>query len=215
MEKHDNLTTTEINTYMNSFQAIINTFLNHTPINMTMRIWRDADLYGRDEYFKALEEGVEKAKLQYEALPVERQQQFQKLGSLNIKWKGKEDWSNLSEDEKEQKIVKGIYYELAATNVLNRIQFTAKGEDKVCLFTKAAPLFIGIGSTKNSIVKHWTGVGVLEKKLDSYEERILSPSQYDSVQKIPHRTLPISLIPLLNLKEILVFDESLNFRKPI
>ncbi len=48
MEKHDNLDTTEINTYMNSFQTVINSFLKYTPLNMTVRIWRDADLYGRD-----------------------------------------------------------------------------------------------------------------------------------------------------------------------
>jgi len=215
MERHDNLDITEINTYMNSLQIILNSFLKYTPVNMTARIWRDEDLYGRDEYFKALDEGLEDAKKQYELASAEKQMNWQKLGRLNIKWKGKEDWNGLNEEEKKKKIVKGIYFEIAAVNVLKRFQMTAKGEDKVCIFTEASPLFIGTGSTKNSIVKHWTGFGVLEKRNENYEDRILSPSQLEQVNTIPSKTFPISLIPLSNLKQISLFNTPSKFTHTI
>ncbi len=66
-------------------------------------------------------EGVAQAKQNYESLPPEQQLHFQKIGTLNIKWSGKEDWSTLTEKEKQQKIIRGIYFELVATSVLKRL----------------------------------------------------------------------------------------------
>ncbi len=61
------------------------------------------------------------------------------------------------------------------------------------------------------MVKHWTGFGVLEKRNELYEEHILSPLQLEQVQTLQNKKYPVSLIPLLNLKEITVFDTPLDF----
>lgn len=211
MEKHDNLTTEEIEKYINSFQSLINAFLKYTPLNVSIKIWKDADLYSRNEYFPILEDGYKKASEQYAHMTLQQQNHFLKLGRLNIKWRGKEDWTTLPEAVKEEKIKQGAIWELAAMNNLDRVQQTAKGEDKVLLFTVGTPAFIGIGSTQNSIVKHWTGFGVLEKDNDKYRERILSPSQFEEIRNNPHTVEPVHLLPLDNFKTVWVYPHRLDF----
>ena len=211
MEKHDNLTTEEIENYINSFQSLINAFLKYTSLNISVKIWKDADLYSRSEYFPILEDGYKKASEQYANMSTQQQNHFLKLGRLNIKWQGKEDWTSLPEIAKEEKIKQGAIWELTAMNNLDRVQQTAKGEDKVLLFTVGTPAFIGIGSTQNSIVKHWTGFGVLEKDNDKYRERILSPSQFEQIKGDPHTVEPINLLPFSNFATVWVYPNRLDF----
>jgi len=144
-------------------------------------------------------------------MSTQQQNHFLKLGRLNIKWQGKEDWTSLPEIAKEEKIKQGAIWELTAMNNLDRVQQTAKGEDKVLLFTVGTPAFIGIGSTQNSIVKHWTGFGVLEKDNDKYRERILSPSQFEQIKGDPHTVEPINLLPFSNFATVWVYPNRLDF----
>ena len=211
MEQHDNLPTEEIERYVTSFQTLLNIFLKYTPMNISMRIWKDADLYGRDEYFSTLKEAYKEAEAHYIALSPTQQAFYQKLGRLNIKWKGKEDWTTLSSEEKEEKIRQGAIWELTATMNLKRVDQTAKAKDKILLFTKSSPLFINIGSTKTSSVKHWTGFGVLEQKKNEYNERILSPSQFEKANALPYALEPIHIIPLKNFSTVRVYPTPFSF----
>lgn len=213
MEKHDNLTTQEIEKYIGSLQMLVNEFCNYLPSNFTIKIVKDADIYPREEYFRKLEDGVEKAKEQYSALSKEKKDNYSRMGRLNIKWHGKEDWSQLTQEQKDEKVYQGILYEMAATSNLPKVAEAVKGEDKVCLFTSSAPIFIGIGSTKTSITKHWTGFGVLEHVENHYYDRILSPQQFEDTQKLPHEVYKVSLFSLKNLQEIKVYEGRFDFRK--
>jgi len=214
MEKHDNLTIEEIEKYINSFQMIINAFLKFTPLNISIKIWKDADLYGRSEYFPILEKGYNEAEKLFLAMTEAQKNHYLKLGRLNIKWDGKEDWTKLSPAEKEEKVRQGAIWELAATSNLSRIHLTAKGEDKILLFTFNTPAFIGIGSTQGSVVKHWTGFGVLEQDGEIYRERILSPSQFEKVKNDIHTVIPTYLLPLKNLESVWVYPQPFNFTHP-
>jgi len=210
-EKHDNLTTKEIEQYITSFQTLINLFLKYTPTNISIRIWKDADLYGRDEYFATLDEVYKEAEKQYEAMTPERKTKYKKLGELNIKWHGQEDWTKLTTSEKEEKIRIGGIWELAGTANLHRIDHTAKGNDKILLMTVSTPQFINIGSTKTSVTKHWTGFGVLEQTENGYNERILSPSQFEKANTLPYTLEPIHIIPLKNFSTIRVYPTPFSF----
>lgn len=213
MEMHDNLTTKEIKAYVDSFQNLLDEFQKYLPKNLTIKILKDADIYTRDEYFQRLEEGVEIAKKQYQDLSLEKKDKYHKLGALNIKWQGKEDWSKLSDKEKDQKIHKGVLYEMSATANLPKVMATVKSDDKICLFTNPAPIFIAVGSTKNSVTKYWTGFGVLEYYDNKFHDRVLSPSQFINLKSKKHSISKINLIDLKNLENIWIYEQRFNFAK--
>lgn len=213
MEKHDNLTTEEIQKYVDSFQKLINEFSKNLPNNIRITIQRDADLYPRKEYFKELERVTPAATKKYDAFPESKKLAYKKMSMLNIKWDGAEDWTTLPDPEKEEKIRMSGIYEKAGTSELKKVSEIFTSANNICVFTKAGPLFIGIGSTKSSIAKHWVGFGVLVKKGDSYSAVILTPSQYKDALKMPHAIENISILDDSNFKEIMVFDKPFLFHR--
>ncbi len=213
METHDNLTTEEIKAYMDSLQNLFNEFGKHTPKNIKMSILRDADIYSREEYFEALEKGKDKAAEDIKSWQETKVKDFERMAQLNIKWNGREDWTKLNEKEKQQKIHLAALYEQAATSNLPKVMDTVKAPNIVLLFTKASPIFIGIGSTYTSMAKHWVGYGVLEVHKDTYIPRILTPSQYEKTKTKTCTTPAITLNLGTNFSKVQVFSEPLAFEK--
>jgi hypothetical protein len=207
MELHDNLTTEEIQTYVSSFNQLLEQFRKHLPKNITISILRDADLYDRDEYFSALEEGKTQAEKDYKNLPKSKTDDLARMSNLNIKWKGREDWTQLSQEEKDNKVYLAALYEMAATSQLKKVAEKVKSPDNVLVFTKSTKDFIGIGSTKASVAKHWVGFGILQKKGESYLPVILTPSQFNEALKQQYKTFSVDLISMPNFKEVFVFDK--------
>jgi hypothetical protein len=205
MEKHDNLTTQEINQYMQGLQSLFDSFSKYLPSNIKINIVKDADIYSRDEYFKALEDGITEAKKVMQTWPKAIIDDKERMANLNIKWNGREDWTKLSVGEKQQKIVLARLYEQAAGSNLPKVMERVKAPDLILLFTKSAPIFIGIGSTKTSIAKYWVGTGVLEKDENKYYERVLTPSQYETIKNQPHEIIKTKLVKGKNFSEIWVY----------
>jgi len=162
MELYDNLTTEEIQEYVDSFQELIDQFSRYLPVNFKISILRDADLYSRDEYFAKLDQGRKLAEESYQSWSEDKKQDFLRMAKLNIKWQGKEDWTVLSASVKQAKLYQAALYEIAATQNLEKVLEMVKSPENILVFTKATPDFIGIGSTKSSMAKHWVGFGVLE-----------------------------------------------------
>jgi len=214
MEKHDNLPTADITAYMKSFESLISSFRISLPSNIAISIFKDSDIYERNEYFKALESGKEKARIDMQTWPPEKIQDYHRMAHLNIKWDGIEDWTKLTDEQKQGKIEDAGMYEYAATTSLPKIMTTVKAENFVLLFTKANPLMIGIGSTYSSIAKHWVGYGVLEQRRDSFLPRILTPSQLEQSSSLSQVLERVDLIPSLrNFSEIEIFNKHLEFKK--
>lgn len=213
METHDNLTTEEIKAYMDSFTHLQAEFQKYLPKNIKLSILRDADIYSRDEYFKALEEGKVKAEQDIKGWTEAKIKDFERMATLNIKWNGKEDWTKLSEEGKQEKIHLAALYEQAATSNLPKVMNLVKSPDSILLFTKAAPIFIGIGSTYTSMAKYWVGTGVLQDHKDSYIPRILTPSQYESVKEQEHDSVSVTLGLGKNFGKVDVYHKPLVFEK--
>ena len=212
MEKHDNLTTEEITAYGRSFQKLIDAFATYLPSNITLRILRDADIYDRKSYFESLEVGRKIAERTFSSWPEEKVHNYTKMAKLNIKWKGKEDWSVLSEKDKDAKIRLALLYEEAAISSLPKVMEVVKSPANVLVFTKPTLSMIGIGSTYTSVAKHWVGFGVLEKDGERYYPRILSPSQYDKAKVMDTESVSVlGFIPLRHCQEILLFSQRLQF----
>ncbi|MEN8253644.1 MAG: hypothetical protein ABFQ62_04700 [Patescibacteria group bacterium] len=214
MELHDNLPEDEIQAYIDSFQKLIDEFQKYLPSNFKISILKDADIYSREEYFEKLEEGKVEAEKQYKTWDEAKKQRYLKMSELNIKLDGKEDWSFLSEEEKQNKLYLAALYETAATSNLEKVFKLVKAPENILVFTKATPDFIGIGSTRNSMAKYWVGFGVLEtNSKGKLKPRVLTPSQYKAAIKQPYEKIKSDLISGKNFEEVLVFEKPFNFRK--
>lgn len=212
MELHDNLTTKEIATYVDSLQKIITAFLAYCPTNITIEILRDVDIYSRDEYFTALETGRKQATTEFAQWPPERQADYTRMAKLNIKWRGSERWDLLNESEQQNKLYQAALYEIAATQNLPRVFEKVKSPENVLVFTKPTKDFIGIGSTHSSVAKYWVGYGVLETDGQRFYERVLSPSQWENCQKTEYHTESITITGIEFLPELCIFPR-LDFSK--
>lgn len=214
MQKSNNLSKDEVDAYVSSFRSIVEEFLKYIHPNVTIKIVCDSDFYDADTYFNMLEGSPAQAIEQYNAFPPEKKEKYRKSSKINIHWNGKKDWAILDEREKEEKIYQGALYEVKG-NIHNfpKIQDWVNGEDKIIIFPQGKNEFVGIGSTKSSIVKHWVGFGVLEKKGDRYKEIIVSPSQFELIKNNTHEVVLLSFMLSSNLKEIGVYTHPIFSRQ--
>lgn len=205
MEFHDNLTKSEIQAYQNSFQELLKSFAAYTPKNMKLSIVTESDLYPGDLYDDAISNDLSRAEVSFDAFSNERKQAWEKSARLNIKLDGKEDWTKLTEEEMNQKIRFACIYEEAAAYCLKKVWAELITDEVVLIFVKQIAFSIAIGSTRTSTAKHWVGFGVLEEDNKGYYERILTPSQFNTLKDKPHKVVPIQLLKGKNFSEIQIF----------
>jgi hypothetical protein len=209
MQKSNNISEADINRYISSFQKIIDMFTPSTPHNISIKIVTDAHFYDSQTYFRMLENVSNEAKILFEEFPIEKKEKYLKSSRLNIQWEGKENWTILSDTQKQEKIYQGALYEVkGGVDFFPKIKEWVFDTDKIIIFPQGKPEFLGIGSTKNSVVKHWVGFGILARKNEGFEEQILSPLQLEKVQLIPHQVIQTMSTQIKNLNEVWVYDES-------
>lgn len=197
MQKSNNLSAEEVKLYIDSFQTLINLFLKFTPPNLKISIVKDVDFYAENEYFSILEKSLVNAATVFDQFPIERKEKYLKSSRLNIKG-----------DADEEKIKLGALYEVAGNvDCFPKINEWVFDKDKIIIFPQSKTEFIGIGSTHSSITKYWTGFGVLEKNKDGFNDRILSPRQFEMVNKLTYDTVPTKIINLKNFSDIQVYNQ--------
>jgi hypothetical protein len=181
------------------------------PNNFSISITKDIDFYTREEYFETIESSLVKAKQDFENSPENIKQSLLKSSELNIKWDGNIDMTTYSPSEKADRILKGAYYEKALSYLEAPKVFT-KSDDKILLFIKSSSGFIGIGSNKTSMTKHWIGTGIIENRESKLIDRILSPRQFEEIKSVL-KFENINLINMKNFKKIGIYNGTLDFTK--
>lgn len=207
-QTHNNLSESEVVAYLESFQALIDQFQPFLPANITIKIERDLDRHSRRHYNSALKKALVLAKDEFYAWPQAKQDDYIRRAKLNIKWDGVEDWTILSDIEKDEKVTRAVLYEYAATQVILEKDKVKRG---VILSTLPKEDSIGVGSTSTSIAKHWVGVGTLEESKGLLYPRILSPSQYEYANQLMHESVELSLIPGKIFSSIEVYPKHFDF----
>lgn len=207
-QTHNNLSESEVVAYFESFQDLIYRFKTYLPDNINIKIERDLDAHSRKQYNSALKRALLLADTEYYNWPKAKQADYIRRAKLNIKWDGVEDWTELSEKEKDKKVEMAVLYEYAATQVILEKDKVKRG---VILSTLPKEDSIGVGSTSTSIAKHWVGVGALEESKGILYPRIFSPSQYEYARKLNHESEKISLISEDAFSKIEVFPKHFDF----
>jgi hypothetical protein len=213
-QRHDNLPAADVHAYVASFTALIDGFRSYLPGNVSLAIVKDTDLYERDEYYALLDDLIARFRPRFSSLNEALRNDLLVQSRRNIQWNGTEDWATLDEAEQEDKILLGAITEIAGMSMKKQGEFIGN-KDHVLLFVKAGRGngFLGIGSTKSSVTKHWTGIGLLEDRGGKLHDVILSPTQWHKVESLPRQVCEVDLLGLRNLKQAMVVAERLDFSR--
>lgn len=182
IERMDNVPAADTSAYFDSFKNLLAEFAKHQPANFRIDIVRIGDLYSDKEAMeKELAANVDRFREEFARSDEDRRQKMLTTSELNITWKGAKDWSGLSDSEKRKIIEMGPVYHDAYCALAKRQEFN-RGEDKIVIFPTVIRNAIAIGTTKSTVTKFWTGVGVLEIDGTDFKDLVLSPSQIEKAQ---------------------------------
>ena len=182
VERMNNIAAADTNAYFNSFKALLAVFRKQLPENFTVDIVRVGDLYqNKPEMEAEFATLVEKVKYDYEhVLDPEKKKRKMVMSELNINWQGAEDFTKFTAEEKQQFVTRGAIYHDAYCMLSKRQQFN-RGDEKIVIFTMLVPNAIAIGTTKRSVTKFWTGLGVLEQSGSDFHAKVIAPSGLENL----------------------------------
>ena len=209
IEKIDNYKRKDLDSYTESFQKLINEFSKYLPGNIKLSLKRVVpDIYEIEAYRKELELIVDS--LRKQGISPEIRKTLKRGFDFNFRLDGRVDYSKINQAELDKIVEDLMYYSDGYLKLRKRRDFV-RGEDKVVVFSNKIPNAVDIGSTTVSRAKFWVGTGVIEAVNGKIYDRILSPKQFDSTcaRAKPYK---VNVIDMPNFKEILVFNERLNFR---
>jgi hypothetical protein len=170
MTKLDNLDREEVEKYIKSYQAVIDFLKQYQPQNFKMTITPVSSQFkSKSDFWQSIDRNL--AELDKNGLPILTDRQ-RAMVELNVRPTA----AQLKDNEWREKVYQ-----------FHNAYLATKGEpgyhkgraDKILVFTQPLPsgTTISVGSTKNSVMKFWIGVGVLKPKDDGFDMTILSPSQ--------------------------------------
>lgn len=167
IEDIDNLSPSEIESYLDSYQALIDFLKPYQPNNLKMTITPlSSQFTSRQEFEQKLsdnEKDLELPTLDVTARRmVELNARVDDIITTDPKWREK------------------IYRKHNAyLKIKGETGYHKNRQDKILVFSQPLPsgTTISLGTTKSSIAKFWVGVGALKTSSDSYKQVILSPQQ--------------------------------------
>ena len=175
--------------YNAAFRKITDYVNHHTeyPINLNLVLARD--FYDREELLKKMQKYLPEVQERFNALPKEEQEIRLKRAETNIMWNGKEDLTNISEEEKR----KIIYESRTLNESFLDIDYELRGKEyfeKENLIPLLGSFGLGAGgeawlhlaSNKSSLVDFWAGIGILEIREDKIIEKTVSKTQFDKIK---------------------------------
>ena len=171
----DNIPKEDVQSYIDSYQSLINFLKSYQPDNLKMTITTVGGQFASEEAFdKSLYSNLEKlTKETPGGLPVLNDAQVAMV-ELNTK--------PTDEQLKDPRWKEKVYHLHNAYMATKAEPGYHKGRpEKIMAFTQPLPsgTTISVGTTKSSIMKFWIGVGVLQQIQDGFKQIILSPSQLE------------------------------------
>jgi len=199
--KIDNIDIKDIETYINSYQKLIDSLKAYQPPNFKMTITRVGDQFESPAAFDAsLEKNVQKLQSTLPGgLPKLDERQLAMV-ELNVKTN-----ADQLKDPKWREKVHLIHDGYMATKA--EPGYHKNRPEKILVFSNLLPsgTVIAVGTTKDSVMKFWIGAGVLKPRDDSFRQIILSPSQLETAH-FKWETVELGL-PGKNFHKIRVLEE--------
>lgn len=190
----------------------LNEFLaKYLPENFKLTTKKMHDMYDTSLLWNRVNEALKEGEKEFDQRPKDEQEKLINRAYFNIMWKGKEDWSNLSEKEKMDK----AKWSILINQLYLNFDFDYRGD----YYAENIPLatayglspndnpdgWITLGTTKASQVDFWIGKGVAEYRNGKFIPKILTKNQFEKESQFIKR-IDTNIVPLssLNVASILV-----------
>ncbi len=171
VSRMDNIPQKDIDAYQESFTRLLEFVKQYLPNGVEFVYNRVADQYAEDEFDKELEQNITKLKSDLPGGLPAMDEVRRALVELNVKLTSGQD----QDPQWREKVL--LIHDAYALASKRRPYY--RNENKVMVVNTPLKGAIAIGTTKSSVAKYWCGLGVLEKRGDSYVEKILSPKQLE------------------------------------
>ncbi len=182
VERMNNIKPEAMEIYAKAFQRCLEEIKPDLPDNLNMSYIRLGQLYDSKELLeKELKLTFAFNMNKFRTWSEEKKERMRKRALLNFCPSGPlaaSDLSGISEEELQKRLIQGAVYHDAFEDCSKRRDFVL-AEDKILLFCTPIPQAVAIGTTKASVTKFWTGVGVCENGL----HKVLSPLAWQQRQK--------------------------------
>ncbi len=194
VERMNNVPSMDTQKYLQSFRKLLEFIKPYIPQNLNFTLNRVADQYeNQEEFEKDLVGFIEKFQVELGGkLPILTPQQTSTI-ELNVKLKPEQ--ANDSNWREKVFIIHEAYARISKRRPYYRTL------DKIMVALTPIVNSLAIGTTKTSVMKFWIGVGVLERREDSFIENIFSPKQLES-RKFIKEEISIQGLDGKNFKKI-------------
>lgn len=194
VERMNNVPSSDTHKYLQSFGELLEFIKPYIPENLNFTLNRVVDQYeNQEEFEKDLETSIKKVKEELTGkMPILTPQQIATI-ELNVKLK-----PNQANDPYWREKVFIIHEGYAR---ISKRRPYYRNLDKIMIALTPIVNSLALGTTKTSVVKYWVGVGVLEKRGDSFIENILSCKQLNS-RKFITEEISIKGLEGKNFKQI-------------
>lgn len=198
VERLNNVPSSDTQKYLQSFRQLLDFIKSYVPKNLNFTLNRVADQYkSQEEFEKDLDESIKKVKEELNGkMPILTPQQIVTI-ELNVKLKP----DQATDPYWREKVF--IIHEGYARISKRRPYY--RNSDKIMIALTPIVNSLALGTTKTSVVKYWVGVGVLEKRGDSFIENILSLKQLES-RKSKKEEISIGGLDGKNFKRIRIIS---------
>ncbi len=177
VERMNNIRADAMEKYADSFCKKLKAIKSFFPENLKMSYVRLAELYSDQKELEAeLSEKFNEHTERYKEWTDDKKEKMLKRAKLNFCISGPlaaKNLSSISAEDYARRLKDGAVYHDAFEDCSRRREFVL-AQDKILLFCTPIPQAVAIGTTKASVTKFWTGVGIFENGL----EKVLSPSQW-------------------------------------
>lgn len=181
-----------LESYSSAFQELIVWFNKLTPTNLEFRFSRVSDRCDKRAIISKVESLLPERKAAFEKLADDQKAVELNRSLRSVNWHGKQDLSELSEDEKYQRIIESRLIELAFYDVEGEPEFMGEyywSDNHICIcfsfgLSPDNDNFgdLTIATSHGSIVDFWIGRGVIKHHADKFLPTIVSRQQYEKLK---------------------------------
>ena len=175
--------------YNLAFRKLIDFINNKTDYPIDLNLVLARDFYDRDELLEKMYKYLPEVQERFDALSDEEKEIRLRRAETNIMWKGKENLTNISDEDRK----KFIYNSRTLNEAFLDIDYEMRGKEyfeKENLIPLLGSFGLGAGgeawlhlaSNKSSMVDFWAGMGILEIREDKIIEKTISKKQYDQIK---------------------------------
>lgn len=195
VSRMDNIPQIDIDAYQASFRELLDFVRPYLPKNVMFDYHRVAEQYGPGEFDKELEENIEKLRKELPGGLPAMDEVRKALVELNVKPVSGQD----KDPQWREKVL--LIHDAYAMASKRRPYY--RNQNKIMVVNTPLKGALAIGTTKSSVAKFWCGMGVLEKRGESYLEKILSPKQLDR-EKIVYQNIKIEGLGGMNFEKLAI-----------